>query len=65
MEHGLSLALDYFDTAAKQNRMLEILQFKLDILWTMLDAMTMAYALDRAPYHTVTDQQVWHTTRLV
>ncbi|ARU93888.1 pyrroloquinoline-quinone synthase PqqC [Tatumella citrea] len=65
VEHGLELALDYFDTAAKQNRMLEILQFKLDILWTMLDAMTMAYALDRPPYHTVTDQQAWHTTRLV
>ncbi len=31
--------------------MLEILQFKLDILWSMLDAMTMAYALQRPPYH--------------
>ena len=65
VEHGLSLALEIFDTAEKQTRMLEILQFKLDILWTMLDAMTMAYSLDRAPYHTVTDQPVWHTTRLV
>jgi len=65
VEHGLSLALEIFDTAEKQSRMLEILQFKLDILWTMLDAMTMAYSLDRAPYHTVTDQPVWHTTRLV
>ncbi len=36
--------------------MLEILQFKLDILWSMLDAMTMAYALQRPPYHTVTDK---------
>ena len=40
--------------------MLEILQFKLDILWSMLDAMTMAYELDRPPYHSVTSQRVWH-----
>lgn len=46
----------YCDSAEKQNRMLEILQFKLDILWSMLDAMTMAYALQRPPYHTVTDK---------
>ena len=43
MEHGLALALDYCDTVEKQQRMLEILQFKLDILWSMLDAMSMAY----------------------
>ena len=34
--------------------MLEILQFKLDILWSMLDAMSMAYELKRPPYHSVT-----------
>lgn len=65
VEHGLALALEFCDTAEKQNRMLEILQFKLDILWSMLDAMTMAYELHRPPYHTVTDKAVWHTTRLV
>ncbi|MGJ0192892.1 pyrroloquinoline-quinone synthase PqqC [Pantoea sp. RRHST58] len=65
VEHGLALALEFCDTVEKQNRMLEILQFKLDILWTMLDAMTMAYALQRPPYHTVTDKAAWHTTRLV
>ena len=26
---------------------------------------TMAYALQRPPYHTVTDKAAWHTTRLV
>ncbi|VTM54359.1 coenzyme PQQ synthesis protein C [Klebsiella pneumoniae] len=56
VEHGLALAKAYCDSAEKQNRMLEILQFKLDILWSMLDAMTMAYALQRPPYHTVTGQ---------
>jgi pyrroloquinoline-quinone synthase len=26
----------------------------------MLDAMTMAYSHRTPPYHTVTDEQVWH-----
>ena len=47
-------------TAESQRRALDILQFKLDVLWSMLDAMTLAYQLDRAPYHTVTDQRVYH-----
>ena len=60
VEHGLTITLDHFTTGAEQTRALEILQFKLDILWTMLDAMTMAYSHRTPPYHTVTDQQVWH-----
>ncbi|NLC20575.1 MAG: pyrroloquinoline quinone biosynthesis protein C, partial [Halomonadaceae bacterium] len=47
-------------TAVAQQRALEILQFKLDILWSMLDAMTLAYQLERPPYHTVTNQRVFH-----
>ena len=39
VEHGLALTLQYFDTRALQDRALEILQFKLDVLWAMLDAM--------------------------
>ncbi|EIT7183929.1 pyrroloquinoline-quinone synthase PqqC [Serratia sp. SRS-8-S-2018] len=65
VEHGLALALDYCDTVEKQQRMLEILQFKLDILWSMLDAMIMAYTLNRPPYHSVTAARVWHNQRLV
>jgi pyrroloquinoline-quinone synthase len=38
------------DTREKQQRALDLLQFKLDILWTMLDAMWMAYIEDRPPY---------------
>ena len=57
--------LQEITTAEAQQRMLDILQFKLDVLWSMLDAMTMAYALQRPPYHTVTDKAAWHTTRLV
>ena len=60
VEHGLEITLDHFVTAAQQQRSLEILQFKLDILWSILDAMTMAYVHDTPPYHTVTDKQVWH-----
>ena len=60
VEHGLTITLDHYTTREQQDRMLEILQFKLDILWSMLDSMTMAYELNRPPYHTVTDQRVYH-----
>jgi pyrroloquinoline-quinone synthase len=45
VEHGLRVSLDYFTTRAQQQRGLEILQFKLDILWSMLDAMQIAYGI--------------------
>jgi pyrroloquinoline-quinone synthase len=60
VEHGLSITLDHLETAVAQARALEILQFKLDILWTMLDSLTMAYVHQTPPYHTVTSQQVYH-----
>ncbi|MFC0708081.1 pyrroloquinoline-quinone synthase PqqC [Azorhizophilus paspali] len=60
VEHGLRITLAHFATREAQARMLEILQFKLDILWSMLDAMSMTYELDRPPYHTVTHERVWH-----
>lgn len=50
VEHGLDLTLAYFRTRADQERALDILQFKLDVLWTMLDAMTMAYVHHTPPY---------------
>ncbi|MNT49065.1 Pyrroloquinoline-quinone synthase [compost metagenome] len=52
--------MQHYTTREGQERMLEILQFKLDILWSMLDAMSMAYELNRPPYHSVTEQRVWH-----
>jgi len=45
VEHGLRVTLEYFVTRAQQQRALEILQFKLDILWSMLDAMQIAYGI--------------------
>ena len=53
VEHGLDITLDYYRTREQQERMLEVLQFKLDILWTMLDCMWMAYIEKRPPYHNV------------
>ena len=45
VEHGLEVTLQHFRTRAEQERALEILQFKLDILWSMLDAMQLAYGI--------------------
>ena len=43
VEHGLNITLDYFSTRELQERALEILQFKLDVLWALLDAIQAAY----------------------
>jgi pyrroloquinoline-quinone synthase len=40
--HGLRVTLEHFDTREAQHRALDILQFKLDILWNMLDAIEKA-----------------------
>lgn len=50
VEHGLAVTLDYFTRAEQQRHALGILQFKLDILWTMLDAMQLAYVFGQPPY---------------
>lgn len=42
VEHGLRVTLAHFQTREQQHRALDILQFKLDILWTMLDAIEKA-----------------------
>jgi pyrroloquinoline-quinone synthase len=43
VEDGLRITLDYFNTRERQERALQILQFKLDVLWTILDAVQLAY----------------------
>lgn len=43
VEHGLQVTLDHFQTRARQERALQILQFKLDVLWSMMDAIERAY----------------------
>lgn len=51
VEHGLAITLDHFVTRVEQERALGILQFKLDVLWSMLDAMWLAFVEGRPPYH--------------
>jgi pyrroloquinoline-quinone synthase len=51
VQHGLDITLDYYKTRVEQERMLNVLQFKLDVLWTMLDCMWMAYIEKKPPYH--------------
>jgi pyrroloquinoline-quinone synthase len=45
VEQGLAVTLDYFATRPAQERALTILQFKLDILWEMNEAMQRKYGL--------------------
>jgi pyrroloquinoline-quinone synthase len=43
VEQGLAVTLEHFTTRPQQERALEVLQFKLDILWAMNDAMALRY----------------------
>jgi pyrroloquinoline-quinone synthase len=45
VEFSLAVTLDRFATRAAQERALEILQFKLDVLWQMNDAMARHYGV--------------------
>ena len=45
VEFSLAVTLDQFTTRAAQERALEILQFKLDVLWQMNDAMAQRYGV--------------------
>lgn len=47
--HGLEITLNHFRTRAQQERALEILQFKLDVLWALLDAIQLAYCPEERP----------------
>ena len=43
VEQGLQVTLDYFRTRPMQERAVQILKLKLDILWAMNDAMGQHY----------------------
>ncbi len=51
VEHGLAITLEHFVNYEQQQQALSILQFKLDVLWSMLDAMTMAYVNEQPPFY--------------
>lgn len=46
VQHGLEIAKTWCGSLGRQKRALEIVQFKLDILWAMLDAIERAYPDD-------------------
>ncbi|WP_198246698.1 pyrroloquinoline-quinone synthase PqqC [methane-oxidizing endosymbiont of Gigantopelta aegis] len=56
VEHGLELTLDWYKTREQQERMLDILKFKLDVLWSMADAMYLAYIVEMPPYFNIDRQ---------
>jgi pyrroloquinoline-quinone synthase len=43
VQYALRITLEYFRTRAAQTRALEILRFKLDLLWSILDALHLRY----------------------
>jgi len=45
VEFGLAFTLDHFTSRAQQERAVEILKFKLDVLWQMSDAIALRYGL--------------------
>src|SRR5262252_10680400 len=47
VEFALALTLEHFQTRAAQERALQVLQFKLDVLWQMNDAMALAYGVEQ------------------
>jgi pyrroloquinoline-quinone synthase len=47
VEFGLAFTLDYFKTREQQERAIEILKFKLDVLWQMNDAMALRYGVNK------------------
>ena len=53
VRHGLEVTLTEFRTRPEQERALATLRFKLDVLWTMLDAMYLAYVIDMPPYQAI------------
>jgi pyrroloquinoline-quinone synthase len=45
VEQGLAITLEHFDTSSLQRRAVDVLQFKLDVLWAMNDALAQRYGV--------------------
>ena len=56
VQHGLEVTLERFRSRAQQERALTILRFKLEVLWSMLDAMYLAYVMDMPPFFNIVEQ---------
>lgn len=55
--HALDIVLNHFNTYELQEKAFSILQFKLDVLWTMLDHLYLAYDLEKEPYFNIPNAQ--------
>ena len=51
VQHGLDITLKNFKSREQQEHALELLQFKLNVLWSMLDSMHLAYTYNEPPFH--------------
>lgn len=53
VQHGLEITLKHFRSREQQERALQILRFKLEVLWSMLDAMYTAYIVNMPPFFNI------------
>jgi len=53
VQHGLELTLAHFCHREQQERALAIVRFKLEVLWSLLDALYMAYIVKMPPFFNV------------
>ncbi len=53
--HALDIVLNYFNTHELQQKAFCILQFKLDMLWAILDHLYLAYELNKEPYYNISN----------
>ncbi|MBG09619.1 MAG: pyrroloquinoline quinone biosynthesis protein C [Gammaproteobacteria bacterium] len=51
VQHGLDITLKHFKSREQQEHALELLQFKLNVLWSMLDSMHLAFTYNEPPFH--------------
>ena len=58
VQHGLDITLEHFKTREQQEQALRILQFKLEVLWSMLDAMQIAYVYAEPPFHSCPELRI-------
>ena len=58
VQHGLDITLDWFKTREQQEHALSILKLKLDILWSMADAMYLAYIVEMPPYNGIDESTI-------
>ncbi|MGF1525786.1 MAG: pyrroloquinoline-quinone synthase PqqC [Candidatus Competibacterales bacterium] len=57
VQHGLAVTLAHFQSRDQQERALEIVRFKLEVLWSMLDAMYLAYIHEMPPFFTAAPEE--------